>query len=309
MYKEAGFTSFDVVAKLRKITHQKKIGHTGTLDPDAVGVLPVCFGNATKVCALLTDWDKTYETVLHLGLVTDTQDISGQVKARSEVASDSEDVRRAVMSFLGDYDQLPPMYSAKKINGKRLYDLARQGIEVERKTCRVHINEIDILKMWWEGEDRPSASAVNRVRMSVNCSKGTYIRTLCSDIGDKLGCGGCMEYLKRTSVGPFVIDNALRLCDIEKICEEEGSAESAADPVDSVFMDYPAVFADSESERFLFNGNELTADEVSSDDEACDSFREGSYRVYDHSGRFTALYAYEADRRIFKPVKMFLPVQ
>ncbi len=306
VYKEAGFTSFDVVAKLRGITHQKKIGHTGTLDPDAVGVLPVCFGNATKVCALLTDWDKTYETVLRLGLVTDTQDTSGQAVSESAVSATEDEIKDAVFSFVGDYDQLPPMFSAKKINGQHLYDLARKGIEVERKTCRVHINEIEILDMWWEGDtpcDPPSGHAVNRVRMSVNCSKGTYIRTLCNDIGEKLGCGGCMEYLKRTSVGPFTIDKALKLNEIEEICQREGCAESVADSVDSVFMEYPAVRVNEENEKYLMNGNELMISEIDFLGEKIESDR---YRVYDHKGVFTALYGYDAEREILKPVKMFL---
>ena len=185
VYKEKGYTSHDVVAKLRGIVGQKKIGHTGTLDPDAEGVLPVCLGRATKVCDMLTEKDKTYEAVLLLGKETDTQDISGTVLRVGETEGlTQEQVKDCVMSFVGEYDQIPPMYSALKVNGKKLYELAREGKTIERKSRKVEIKEIRILEM-----------ALPRVRMEVSCSKGTYIRTLCHDIGEKLGCFGCMESL------------------------------------------------------------------------------------------------------------------
>ena len=188
VYKEKGFTSHDVVAKLRGIVGQKKIGHTGTLDPDATGVLPVCLGKATKLCDLLTDKDKTYEAVMLLGMTTDTQDVTGRIlEERSTETLTADKVREVIRSFIGDYDQIPPMYSALKVNGKKLYELAREGKVVERKARPVKILDIRIIEM-----DLP------RVRMEVSCSKGTYIRTLCHDIGEQLGCGGCMESLIRT---------------------------------------------------------------------------------------------------------------
>ena len=193
VYKEKGFTSHDVVAKLRGIVGQKKIGHTGTLDPDATGVLPVCLGKATKLCDLLTDKNKTYEAVLLLGKTTDTQDITGEVlEEKSTEALTEEKVREAIEGFIGDYEQIPPMYSALKVNGKKLYELAREGKVIERKARPVKILDIQILEI-----DLP------KVRMEVSCSKGTYIRTLCHDIGEKLGCGGCMESLIRTRVSTF----------------------------------------------------------------------------------------------------------
>ena len=193
VYKEKGFTSHDVVAKLRGIVGQKKIGHTGTLDPDATGVLPVCLGKATKLCDLLTDKNKTYEAVLLLGKTTDTQDITGEVlEEKSTEALTEEKVREAIEGFIGDYEQIPPMYSALKVNGKKLYELAREGKVIERKARPVKILDIQILEI-----DFP------KVRMEVSCSKGTYIRTLCHDIGEKLGCGGCMESLIRTRVSTF----------------------------------------------------------------------------------------------------------
>ena len=198
VYKEKGYTSFDVVAKLRGILKQKKIGHTGTLDPDAEGVLPVCLGKATKVCDLLTDKSKEYEAVLLLGTVTDTQDTSGTVLEQREVAVSEDTVREAIRSFVGDYMQVPPMYSALKVNGRKLCDLAREGKTVERAARPVKIFSIDILQV-----------NLPKVRMRVHCSKGTYIRTLCQDIGEKLGCGGCMEKLLRTRVSEFCVEDVL----------------------------------------------------------------------------------------------------
>ena len=193
VYKERGYTSHDVVAKLRGILKQKKIGHTGTLDPDAQGVLPVCLGKATKLCDMLTGEEKVYEAVLRLGIITDTQDMTGQVLKVREVQVTPEEAKEAVDSFVGDYDQIPPMYSARKVNGKKLYELAREGIEVERQARRVRIYEIVILEC-----------RLPLIRFTVRCSKGTYIRTLCQDIGEKLACGGCMESLRRTQVGRFM---------------------------------------------------------------------------------------------------------
>ena len=205
VYKEKGFTSFDVVAKLRGILKQKRIGHTGTLDPDATGVLLVCLGNATKVCDLLTDKDKEYEAVLLLGKTTDTQDISGQVLREAKVTASEDEVCRTIQSFVGEYDQIPPMYSALKVNGRKLCDLAREGITVERKARRVTIYSIEILSV-----------CLPEVKMRVHCSKGTYIRTLCQDIGEALGCGGCMRELVRTRVSCFSIEEAQTLAEIEK---------------------------------------------------------------------------------------------
>ena len=220
VYKERGFTSFDVVAKLRGILHERKIGHTGTLDPEATGVLPVCIGNATKVCELLTDKDKTYEAVMLLGMTTDTQDVTGRIlEERSTETLTADKVREAIRSFIGDYDQIPPMYSALKVNGKKLYELAREGKVVERKARPVKILDIRIIEM-----DLP------RVRMEVSCSKGTYIRTLCHDIGEQLGCGGCMESLIRTRVSVFQIKDAKTLEEIGAL-KQEGMLEEILVPM------------------------------------------------------------------------------
>ncbi|MBP7199034.1 MAG: tRNA pseudouridine(55) synthase TruB, partial [Acetatifactor sp.] len=182
VYKEAGFTSHDVVAKLRGICRQKKIGHTGTLDPQATGVLPVCLGNATRACEMLTDRTKEYVAELLLGQITDTQDITGTVLEEREVAVSEAQVREVIAGFVGGYDQIPPMYSALKVNGKKLYELARAGKEVERQARHVDLPAIEILEIKFPV-----------VKFRVECSKGTYIRSLCADIGEKLCCGGTMQ--------------------------------------------------------------------------------------------------------------------
>ncbi len=210
IYKEAGWTSFDVVAKMRGILKIKKIGHTGTLDPAATGVLPVCIGKGTKKVESFMADDKVYRAVMLLGVTTDSQDMTGEILSKTEVNADEGRVREAVMSFVGGYDQLPPMYSAKKVGGKKLVDLARKGVEVERKPRFVNIMDIDIEEM-----------NLPRVTMKVTCSKGTYIRTLCHDIGQKLGCGAAMESLVRTRVGRFKIEDAVKLEDLQRFADED----------------------------------------------------------------------------------------
>ena len=195
--KEPGFTSHDVVAKMRGICGQRKIGHTGTLDPAATGVLPVCLGSATKLCDMLADRDKEYVAELLLGVETDTQDTTGRVLRESKVSVVPEQIRECAASFVGELMQVPPMYSALKVNGKKLYELAREGREIERRPRPVTVHELEIL-----GLQLPV------VRMRVVCSKGTYIRTLCADIGEKLGCGGTMQSLRRTRVGSFSLEGA-----------------------------------------------------------------------------------------------------
>ena len=290
VYKEKGYTSHDVVAKLRGIAGQKKIGHTGTLDPDAEGVLPVCLGKATKVCELLTDKDKTYRAVLFLGQTTDTQDASGTVLETSDVSNLNEvQVTEAVQSFVGEYAQIPPMYSALKVGGKKLYELAREGKTVERKARNVMIHSIKILRV-----DLP------RVEMEVSCSKGTYIRTLCHDIGEKLGVGGCMESLLRVQVGRFVLADSLRLGEIQK-AKEDGNLEKILQPIDSVFEQYRAVQIRPDQEKRLQNGNSFRMpDRLQNYDD------QEMVRVYDSNGHFAAVYWYVEKDHEFRIVKMFL---
>lgn len=300
IYKEKGFTSFDVVAKLRGVFHQKKIGHTGTLDPDAEGVLPVCLGRATKVCDLLTDKDKEYEAVLLLGQQTDTQDVTGQVLATAEVNVTEEEVLETIASFVGDYMQIPPMYSALKVNGQKLYDLARQGITVERKARPVTIFGIDVLDV-----DLP------RVRMRVHCSKGTYIRTLCQDIGDKLGCFGCMESLLRTRVACFDLQNAIKIRDLEAVLAENEEVnlydimvneQKIIMPVDALFPQCPPVMVKEEGEKLLVNGNRIPMEFLLYKEEDL----QDQIRVYDWNNRFIGIYAYRPELSEIKPVKIFV---
>ena len=295
IYKERGFTSHDVVAKLRGILKQKKIGHTGTLDPDAEGVLPVCLGTGTKLCDMLTDWDKEYIATLRLGVVTDTQDLTGQVLFHAEEetlsALTQEQVRECMFGFLGDYEQIPPMYSALKVNGKKLYELARAGKEVERKPRAVQIRELEILQM-----NLPT------VRFRVVCSKGTYIRTLCHDIGEKLGCGGAMASLIRSRVGIFGLEEALRLSEIEKLRDEDKISNIIVPP-DVVFGDCREVKVTSAARRLLENGNKIPAGML-----ADSSLLRGKerLRMYDEEGRFYGIYEYHAGAKEARPVKMFL---
>lgn len=323
VYKEEGWTSFDVVAKLRRITGIKKIGHTGTLDPAATGVLPVCIGKATRVFSLLTDMHKTYEAVLRLGVVTDTQDMTGRVLEERPVGEwDSELVRsfeEATRHFTGVYDQIPPMYSAKKQDGKKLYELARRGEEVERKPCRVEIKSIEI-KEYLPG---------GRVRFEVTCSKGTYIRTLCQDMGERLGVGGCMESLLRTAVGPFHERDALRLGQIEAAASA-GKLEDCMQPIDSLFPGLPSCLVDGGFEKALRNGNRLPAgalrlrdkgekaggamiDGAKAGDVMADRTMTGDamagggrIRVCLPDGSFAALYGYDDARGDYSVVKMFI---
>ena len=292
IYKEAGFTSHDVVAKLRGIVKQKKIGHTGTLDPDATGVLPVCLGNATKLCDMLTDKSKEYEACMLLGVTTDTQDMSGKVLENKQVSCTQEEARGAVLSFIGEYDQIPPMYSAIKVNGKKLYDLARNGIEIERKPRRVEISHIEILEC-----------SLPKIHFRVSCSKGTYIRALCADIGDKLGCGAAMKSLIRTRVGTFVIEEAWKLSEVEKMVAEGKLLEHVIAP-DRVFMEYPKVKVKSVFEKALANGNILGLNQVTFEKE--NTLQEGELiRVYNSGDIFTGVYTYMAEEKGLKPYKMF----
>lgn len=293
IYKEQGFTSHDVVAKLRGILSQKKIGHTGTLDPMAEGVLPVCLGNATKVCGLLTDKDKTYQTVLRLGVVTDTQDMTGKAIGGSTPLVTREMATEAVFSFLGPYEQIPPMYSAIKINGKKLYEMAREGKVVERKPRRVFIHQIAI-------EDIDLLE--NRITMTVSCSKGTYIRTLCEDIGNKLKCGGCMESLLRIQAGSFFIKDSIRLAEVERL-EKEGSLKNHILPVEQLFNKYQAVVTATDGDKLLFNGNRLARNKVREQNAPADLEK---VRMFDSSGTFAGIYHWNEAEQVYEPVKMFL---
>ena len=294
IYKEQGYTSHDVVAKLRGILRMKKIGHTGTLDPDAVGVLPVCTGRATKLCGMITDWGKTYEAVMLLGTRTDTQDISGNILSQTEVNVTKIQIMDVIDSFTGEYDQIPPMYSALKHNGKKLYELARQGIEIERKPRRVNIKSILINDINLEDNDKT-------VTFTVECSKGTYIRTLCEDIGNRLGCGACMQSLKRTRVGSFSIDNSYTLSQIEQMVQA-GKTDEILTPIDEMFSDSRKVIISQEYDKLLYNGNKLPYNSIQGKNDVQHNEDE-QVRVYDKNDEFIGVYRFEGNE--FVPVKMF----
>lgn len=293
VYKEAGYTSFDVVAKLRGILKQKKIGHTGTLDPDAEGVLPVCIGKATKVCEYLTEKDKIYEAVLHLGITTDTEDITGTIIKEQKPELSEEQLLKIILSFTGKQRQVPPMYSALKVNGQKLCDLARKGIEVERKEREIEIYSIEVLSI-----------QMPLVKMRVHCSKGTYIRTLCHDIGKEAGCGGCMEKLLRVKTGGFTLEQAHRIGEIEEIVKNPGTVtlSDILIPADEVLTEYPKIHADAAAEKLLKNGNRIPVHLTDFDL----SKEHKYYRLYDASGGFVGIFTYHPVQKDLKPEKMFL---
>lgn len=295
VYKEPGYTSHDVVAKLRGILKQKKIGHMGTLDPNAVGVLPVCLGKATKLCNLLSEKDKTYTATMLLGAETDTQDTTGQITNQTpeeEVMKLSEEkVFDVIKSYIGEYDQIPPMFSAIKINGQKLYNLARKGEEIERPPRHCKIIDITITKI-----DLP------RVSFHVTCSKGTYVRTLCYDIGKDLGVGACMEKLTRTRVERFDIKDSISLSQIEEI-RDQGVLEQYITPVDEILDMYSKCMVSEEAEKLLYNGNIFTSRNTLLKMNHQDG---QTVRVYTHDGKFIGLYMYIAEKQIYKPIKIFL---
>ena len=262
--KPQGWTSMDVCAKLRGVYHEKRVGHAGTLDPMATGVLPVFVGQATKAVPFAEDGKKEYRASLRLGVVTDTQDTCGTVLHEESADVDEAALRAVLPRFTGEIEQIPPMYSAIKVQGQKLYDLARRGVEVERKPRRITIYELELL-----GRD-----AAGDWALRVVCSKGTYIRTLCHDIGAALGCGGCMSALTRTMAAGYTLDEAVTL----ETAQEGGAA--LLRPVDSLFRHYPAYRIRSvETERRCRCGNPIRDPRA----------RDGVYRVYAVDGTFLAL--------------------
>ena len=261
--KPEGWTSQDVVSKLRGVFQTRRIGHGGTLDPMATGVLPVFVGRATRGVEFFEHAEKTYETVLRLGLTTDTEDITGTVLSEQVAFVTGSQLEEVLARFRGQIQQIPPMYSAIKVNGQKLCDLARKGREVERKPRIITIHELTLLGMEADG-----------IHLRVRCSKGTYIRTLCKDIGEALGCGGCMAALRRVTAGKYTIENAVPLQTLIESSDPSGYLL----PVDSMFRQYPAVTLTEKQEKCCRNGVAFTC-----------NLAEGTYRVYDKNGEFLAL--------------------
>ena len=261
--KDEGWTSQDCVSKLRGILGERRIGHAGTLDPLATGLLVVLVGRATRAAAFAEAETKEYVAAFRPGIVTDTQDITGNLLRSSDVLPSEEDVRAALPRFTGEIEQIPPMYSAIKVNGQKLYDLARQGREVARKPRMITIFDLALTQNLGNGQ----------YALRIVCSKGTYIRTLCHDLGQALGCGGCMAALRRTEASNFRIDEAVTLEDVQR----EG--EALLRPTDSLFRQYPAyTIPSAEQERKCLCGNSLRA-----------KLPDGLYRVYGRDGAFLAL--------------------
>ena len=261
--KPQGWTSQDVTAKLRGVFQTRRIGHGGTLDPLATGVLPVFVGRATRGVEFFEHAEKTYETVLRLGITTDTEDITGTVLETKAVHVTREQLESVLEQFRGEIQQIPPMYSAIKINGQKLYDLARKGREVERPSRTVTIHQLTLLGMDADG-----------VRLRVRCSKGTYIRTLCKDIGEALGCGGCMAALRRTSAGSYTAQEAIPLQTLIA-CDAPGKYLRG---VDTMFIQHPSVTLTEKQALRCRNGNSFTV-----------NLPEGTYRAYDRNGEFLML--------------------
>lgn len=298
IYKEAGYTSHDVVAKLRGILRERKIGHTGTLDPQATGVLPVCIGKATKLCELLLDKEKAYEAVMLLGVTTDTEDMTGTILTQTKAQITEAQVRVAAEKFTGAYGQIPPMYSALKVDGKRLYELARDGKEVERKPREVEIFENEPVSFTFDEN-----GFVTMATIRIRCSKGTYIRSLLRDMGEFLGCGACMQSLVRTQAGQFCIGEAVTLSEVE-LARDEGRLAELIRPIDAMLAKYPETTVKEEFERYLYNGNQLEWRML----ETTLSLKNGDgVRVYDKKGVLIGLYRYRGDRKQLQPDKIFLP--
>ncbi|MBQ3104697.1 MAG: tRNA pseudouridine(55) synthase TruB [Lachnospiraceae bacterium] len=293
VYKEKGYTSHDVVARLRGITGQRKIGHTGTLDPEACGVLPVCLGNATKLCGMLTEKQKEYIAWMKLGISTDTQDLTGQLLETCPVAVTEEEIRKAAAAFVGEYDQIPPMYSALKINGKRLYRLAREGKVVERKSRRVEIHELEVLK-----------TRLPEVQIRVLCSKGTYIRTLCADLGERLGCKAAMASLERMRSGQFTVSDARTLKEIEEQ-KKLGRLQELLIPTEHMFLHYPLLMLLPAGDKPALNGNKLPLEVLKEQEREMVQTQGGCYRIHTNRTGFCGIYEYRHEERLLVPVKLF----
>lgn len=278
--KPQGWTSQDVTARLRRVFGTRRIGHGGTLDPMATGVLPVFVGRATRAVEFFEHAEKTYETVLRLGITTDTEDMTGTVLTEENVSFTEEQLQETLAAFRGEILQVPPMYSALKVNGQKLCDLARKGKTVERQPRPITIHELTLVE---RGE--------NTLRLRVRCSKGTYIRTLCKDIGEKLGCGGCMESLRRVAAGEYTVDEAVPL---QTLLDTEEPEKYLRD-VDTLFRNYPAVTLTANQETRCRNGNAFSV-----------SLAPGAYRAYSQGGEFLMLA--KVDGGVMSTIKSFFQV-
>jgi tRNA pseudouridine55 synthase len=302
--KPSGMTSHDVIIQLRRILHEKKIGHTGTLDPDATGVLPVCIGKATKIIQFLEDKEKGYEGTITLGIETDSMDASGVITSVSDSSEiKSDDVENALKKFVGEIDQIPPMVSAKKINGERLYKLARQGKTVDRKPVRISIDSFELTKFYKENiPEVDEHKTFAKFNFSVLCSRGTYVRALASDIGDALGCGAHLSRLVRTRSGRFMIEDSIGL---DEIKADPQIAISLMISIDNALSSMPAIIVNEIGKRKFTNGVQVDITDILS----CDSEIKANdiIRIHDNSGMLLGIgEAFQSIQDIiFRPVKVF----
>lgn len=296
VYKPAGFTSHDVVAKMRRILKMKRIGHTGTLDPQVTGVLPLCLGRATRVVEYMQELPKEYLATLRLGLATDTEDLTGEVIERSESAVEvtQDQVRQVLEKFLGTISQVPPMYSAVKVDGKRLYELAREGKTVERKSREVTIYELELIGM-------EVSDGTTDISFRALCSKGTYIRTLCVDIGRELGFPSTMVKLERTISAGIGADHCLRIEEVERRMAE-GTLAEALIPVDEAISSIPAHKVAEEQTKGALQGQKLSARLLEPPVE-----KPGLPRLYAQDGTFLGIFERDELKPTVRAVKVFLP--
>ncbi len=289
MNKPRDFTSFDVIAKLRGILKIRRLGHTGTLDPMAEGVLPVLVGTATKACDILPDETKAYRAGFRLGVVTDTQDITGQVLSTAAVSVTKEVLEAVIPRFIGAIKQVPPMYSAVQINGKRLYDLAREGKTVERAARSITVHDITILQY-----DAAAGEGV----LEITCGKGTYVRTILHDIGEALGCGACMTSLTRTVASGYALADAYTFADVEQIMAEGRLAE-VLQPTESLFAALPKLILSEGQAKMYRNGVKLSLDRIKG---ICAAER---YTVYDTASTFIGLAQADREEQVLRVFKNF----
>ena len=296
VYKEKGYTSHDVVAIVRKTLNIKKVGHTGTLDPDAEGVLPVCIGQATKLADYIMAERKSYTAEITFGAETTTQDASGDIIKEYEYTFDENRLREVIDTFKGEQTQVPPMYSAIKINGKKLYEIAREGKEIERKARKITVYDIRIAEI----------NPPNKAIIEIDCSKGTYIRSLCSDIGNKLGWGAFMSSLTRTASGKFKLNEAVKLDEL-KNAAERGEAEKFIIPPDDVLSGYKRVTVSEKADKYLYNGGKIYGGYLKNDKKPSDN---EIVLGYDATGRLVGIYLYKFDEEkknyFIKPVRLML---
>lgn len=290
IYKEKGFTSHDVVNIVRKKLGKIKTGHTGTLDPDAMGVLPICVGKATKLSEYIASSIKEYKAIVSLGKTTTTQDGSGEVIEEKKVNCSEDNIKKVVNCFKGEIMQTPPMYSAIKIGGKKLYELAREGKEIERKQRKITIYNIEITRFIDN----------QNFEIKVLCSKGTYIRTLCNDIGQALGCGAYMSYLLRTRTGNFYIDNAIKLDDIDKFLQNNKLNDILL-PMDIVLSEYKKIIVLNKANKFLYNGNKISFSYLKNKENLQQNEK---VIVYDEDNNLIGIYTVLLD--CIKPLTMLL---